>query len=211
MSKCDWTTVNEELEKAQEAVAESNAKGKRPHRWFWRALGASSSVVSPGLAAFPDYLCVLHGGMAVIFSVGGLSHVCLCRRRTNMPHSQLARHSAMIRQKILSAFEFIPSTIEMARNMDDNFSLYGSNMKGSQLHIEINKLQKTLIQTIPALINQLCPRTFRESSSTQRCERHCSDPSQEPSPPVPSRVSPSTSCSTRSGVEQRPYESAQRV
>ena len=69
LSKCNWETVNEELVKAQMAIEASNAKGKQPHRWFWRNMGAAASVLSPGLAAFPDSLCVLHGGMAVIFSV----------------------------------------------------------------------------------------------------------------------------------------------
>jgi hypothetical protein len=67
--KCTWHDVLRELQRAQTAVSESDDRGKKIHRRAWRALGTASDVLAPGLAAIPDKLCVLHGGLAVIFSV----------------------------------------------------------------------------------------------------------------------------------------------
>jgi hypothetical protein len=75
LNNCTWDHVHEELRKAQ-AV-----------RKAWRTIGASSSILDPGLAALPDNLCVLHGGLAVIFSV---------RSRLGWSHFQymlIGRHS----------------------------------------------------------------------------------------------------------------------
>lgn len=68
--KCTWHDVLRELERAQAAATESDNQGKKLHRKVWRALGTTGSVLAPGLSAIPDDLCVLHGGLAVIFSVG---------------------------------------------------------------------------------------------------------------------------------------------
>jgi hypothetical protein len=67
--KCTWPDVLRELERAQAAVSKSDESGKKIHRRAWRALGTVSDVLAPGLAAIPDKLCVLQGGLAVIFSV----------------------------------------------------------------------------------------------------------------------------------------------
>jgi hypothetical protein len=69
LNNCTWDHVHEELRKAQEKAEESENGGKNPVRKAWRTLGAASSILAPGLAALPDYLCVLNGGLAVIFSV----------------------------------------------------------------------------------------------------------------------------------------------
>ena len=69
LNNCTWDHVHEELRKAQAKADESEKRGKNPIRKVWRTIGASSSILAPGLAALPDYLCVLNGGLAVIFSV----------------------------------------------------------------------------------------------------------------------------------------------
>lgn len=69
--KCTWNDVLQELEKAHAAVFEDEKRGKKWHRKAWRALGTTGDVFAPGLVAIPNNmpLCVLQGGLAVIFSV----------------------------------------------------------------------------------------------------------------------------------------------
>jgi hypothetical protein len=67
--KCTWHDVLHELERAQAAVSESDNGGKKFHRRAWRALETMEAVLAPGLVAIPNNLCVLQGGLAVIFSV----------------------------------------------------------------------------------------------------------------------------------------------
>jgi hypothetical protein len=74
--KCTWHDVLRELERAQAAVSESNDGGKKIHRQAWRTLGTVGDILAPGLAAIPDKLCVLHGGLAVIFSVSWGFETC---------------------------------------------------------------------------------------------------------------------------------------
>jgi hypothetical protein len=69
LNNCTWDHVHEELRKAQAKADESEKRGKNPVRKAWRTIGASSSVLAPGLAALPEDLSVLNGGLAVIFSV----------------------------------------------------------------------------------------------------------------------------------------------
>jgi hypothetical protein len=69
LNSCTWDHVHEELRKAQAKADESEKRGKNPVRKTWRTIGAVSSVLAPGLVAIPDNLCVLNGGLAVIFSV----------------------------------------------------------------------------------------------------------------------------------------------
>jgi hypothetical protein len=69
LNNCTWDHVHEELRKAQVKAEESEKRGKNPVRKAWRTIGTTSSILDPGLAALPDNLCVLHGGLAVVFSV----------------------------------------------------------------------------------------------------------------------------------------------
>jgi len=69
LTKCSWDDVHQELGKAQMAAARSEKAGKRMHNRVWRGIGNTSSVLAPGLAALPDELCILHGGLALVFSV----------------------------------------------------------------------------------------------------------------------------------------------
>lgn len=69
LSKCTWNDVIEELRKAKIKVAESEKRGKTLIHKTWRAMGNTSSILAPGLSALPDELSVLHGGLAVVFSV----------------------------------------------------------------------------------------------------------------------------------------------
>jgi hypothetical protein len=69
LNNCTWDHVHEELRKAQAKADESERRGKNPVRKAWRTIGASSSVLAPGIEALPENLSVLKGGLAVIFSV----------------------------------------------------------------------------------------------------------------------------------------------
>jgi hypothetical protein len=69
LQSCTWDDVHRELVKAQEAAERSVKGGKQLHRRLWRTIGSTSSVLAPGLSALPDDLCVLHGGLALLFSV----------------------------------------------------------------------------------------------------------------------------------------------
>lgn len=70
----------------------------------------------------------------------------------------------MNRLKILEAFEKVPNIIEMARNKAETFPLDSENPKTVQLHENVHKLQKTLLRTLPVLINKLVPGTFRKTT-----------------------------------------------
>jgi hypothetical protein len=69
LNECTWDNVHEELRKAKATAIESEKRGKNPVRKAWRTIGATSSILAPGLSALPDNLCVLNGGLALIFSV----------------------------------------------------------------------------------------------------------------------------------------------
>jgi hypothetical protein len=65
--QCTWADVIRELEAA---VSESEARGKKFHLRVWRSFGTTGAdIFIPGLAAIPNQLCILQGGLAVIFSV----------------------------------------------------------------------------------------------------------------------------------------------
>jgi len=68
--RCTWDDVLRELERAKAATSESEDRGKRLHKRAWRAMGTTGAdIFLPALAAIPDNLCVLQGGLAVIFTV----------------------------------------------------------------------------------------------------------------------------------------------
>ncbi len=69
LTTCTWEDVHAQLHRAQDAAVESKRRGNNPLRKAWRAMGATSSILEPGLEALPDELCILHGGLAMIFSV----------------------------------------------------------------------------------------------------------------------------------------------
>lgn len=64
--RCSWEDMLQELERAK---AESDAKGDGIAHKLWRGVGTAATVLGPGLDALPDEVCVLKGGLAVIFSV----------------------------------------------------------------------------------------------------------------------------------------------
>ncbi|KAM7213570.1 hypothetical protein V8F06_011067 [Rhypophila decipiens] len=140
LTTCSWDQVHQELKKAQAAALETERRGRNPIRKAFRAIGNTSSVLAPGLSALPDDLCILHGALALIFS--------------------LARHSELNRTKILGAFENVPNIIEMARTKAETFPLDSNNTKSVQLHKKVRLLQDTLIKSLPPLINKLVPSGF---------------------------------------------------
>ncbi|KAK4225183.1 hypothetical protein QBC38DRAFT_270181 [Podospora fimiseda] len=143
LQECTWEHVHAELNKARKKAEESERRGRSGFKKLWRVTGATSSVLSPGLAALPDSLCVLHGGLAVVFS--------------------LARHSEMNRIKILSVFDSVPNIIEEAKNKSEKFPPSEKNPKTIQLDESIKELQLTLLRVLPDLINRLIPGTWRNA------------------------------------------------
>lgn len=135
-----WEHVHIELVKAKDTATESDRRGKNLIRKAYRKLASISSILAPGLSAFPDELCVLHGGLSVIFT--------------------LARQDEMNRLKIMNAFERVPNIVEMAQNKAAMVSPETDHPKTMQLHRHIGLLRKTLVTTLPPLIDILVPRTF---------------------------------------------------
>ncbi|KAK3367849.1 hypothetical protein B0H63DRAFT_529557 [Podospora didyma] len=135
-----WEHVHIELVKAKEAATESDRRGKNLIRKAYRKLASVSSILAPGLSAFPDELSVLHGGLSIIFA--------------------LARQDEMYRLKIMNAFERVPNIVEMAQNKAAMVSPETDHPKTMQLHRHIDQLRKTLVTTLPLLIDILVPRTF---------------------------------------------------
>jgi hypothetical protein len=66
---CTWQDVLDEMDKAEAAASESHRRGNEFPARAWRVFETMGDVISPALEAIPDELCVLHGGIAVIFSV----------------------------------------------------------------------------------------------------------------------------------------------
>jgi hypothetical protein len=62
---CTWEDVLNEMKKAEAAASESHGRETKFHAKAWKVL----DVMSPALEAIPDELCILHGGIALIFSV----------------------------------------------------------------------------------------------------------------------------------------------
>ncbi|KAK3386181.1 hypothetical protein B0H63DRAFT_192787 [Podospora didyma] len=150
LTNCSWEQVHQELQKARIAAVESERRGKDPRknpvRWFWRGLGATSTVLEPGLAAIPDEppgLCVLKGGLALVFS--------------------LARHSELNRLTVLAALETLPNIVEIAQNKMKTFPVESGNPKSIELHKRIQILQARLLETLPLLINKLVPGSFTKT------------------------------------------------
>lgn len=85
LKSCTWDDVHGELARAQAAADESARRGKQIHRKIWRSIGSTSSVLAPGLAAIPDELNILHGGLALVFSVRRV--LIRRRRRTDLDNS----------------------------------------------------------------------------------------------------------------------------
>jgi hypothetical protein len=69
------------LEQMKKAKGEANDQGKGVKKLVRKAaqkMAHASEVISPVFQMFPDDLCVLHGGLAVIFNVGnGRCTFCL--------------------------------------------------------------------------------------------------------------------------------------
>ncbi len=58
------------MERAQAVASEGETRGKKFHQKVWRELGTiGGDMVPPELVALPDEVHVLHGGLAVVFSV----------------------------------------------------------------------------------------------------------------------------------------------
>jgi hypothetical protein len=67
--KCSWGEVLNELLKAQGAVTCREAYEKKFIGKSQRKLTNMTKILQPALEAIPDELCILHGGLAVIFNV----------------------------------------------------------------------------------------------------------------------------------------------
>jgi hypothetical protein len=141
---------------ALEATAESERRSKGVKGIITktrRKMGEVAPVITPALQMIPDDLSVLHGGLALIFSVRITSS--LYRLIPSNPR-QLARHRESCRWMILTAFEDIPDIIEMARRKAETFR------SDRELMEKVQNLKLTLLKSLPILIDLLCPGTYRE-------------------------------------------------
>lgn len=57
------------LDQLKQAKAAHKERGRKLGHKFIRGVGLASVFLAPGLEALPDNVCVLKGGLAVIFSV----------------------------------------------------------------------------------------------------------------------------------------------
>jgi hypothetical protein len=102
---------------ASEAAATGTGIQKRARKLF-RGVGKISEVVSPAFQMLPDDLCVLHGGLAVLFNV---CCIPFWRVFEYLLTVQIARHRSKSRLRILQAFGDIPNIIAMAEERQADF------------------------------------------------------------------------------------------
>jgi hypothetical protein len=68
-TKCTWVEVVEELNKAHLVTYNREQREKTFHRRVWKTFTNASKIIQPALDALPDELCILHGGLAIVFNV----------------------------------------------------------------------------------------------------------------------------------------------
>lgn len=68
-TKCTWPEVVEELNKAHLVAQKHERRDKTLHGKVWRTFNNASKIIQPAVAALPDELCILHGGLAILFNV----------------------------------------------------------------------------------------------------------------------------------------------
>ncbi|KAI8635573.1 hypothetical protein F5Y19DRAFT_408325 [Xylariaceae sp. FL1651] len=141
---CSWEQVLEQLQLAQDAANESKKCGKKFHHKIWRGMGSTAGFVIPALDAFPDNLSILHGGLAVIFTI--------------------AQKRQQDRARLLKAFGDIPRVMYMAMSKAQHFPLVDGKMDIVRLHESISYLRGTLLKVIPALIERLMPGSLRRKA-----------------------------------------------
>ncbi|KAH8900347.1 hypothetical protein GQ53DRAFT_862365 [Thozetella sp. PMI_491] len=134
---CSWAKVFDELDKAQRAAEEDEARGKGFLTKNRRKLARISPLLIGALQAIPEELKILQGGLAVVFN--------------------LAQHREENRRHILEAFEMIPSIISMAGNKSKNFP------GDVRLRRAIDGLKHVLLTAIPNLVELLRPKTIGAS------------------------------------------------
>ena len=64
---CEWSHALEKLQAANEAVASRMERDKTFLSKGAHVLTTMSNMLQPGLQAIPDELCILHGGLALLF------------------------------------------------------------------------------------------------------------------------------------------------
>ncbi|EFX03514.1 hypothetical protein CMQ_442 [Grosmannia clavigera kw1407] len=138
---CTWEEVKLELHKAKAAAAYSRDRAKSFIPGLFYELGKGHDYFEAALDAIPDSARVLRAGLAVIFC--------------------LARHRVQVRQKILDAFENIPNIVQTAELKLRTLVRAGKEEANRELNEKVKELQKTLLETIPHLIEALNPGTFR--------------------------------------------------
>jgi hypothetical protein len=68
-TKCTWAEVVEELNKAHLVTYNREQREKTLHGRAWKTFTNASKIIQPALDALPGELCILHGGLAVVFNV----------------------------------------------------------------------------------------------------------------------------------------------
>ncbi|RDW60319.1 hypothetical protein BP5796_11925 [Coleophoma crateriformis] len=133
-AKCTWEEVVWELNKAHKAVYTYESREKKTHRKTLKMINYASKIIGPALNSLPNELCILQGGLAIVFN--------LVRRRENNS------------QQILDVFGHLPEIISMASSKSKDFPT------DKKLHHLLDELKVTLFDAIPNLIDALRPKTF---------------------------------------------------
>ena len=68
-AKCTWKEVVEELDKAHRAVYICERRENTFYRKTRTIVNNTIQIIEPALDALPDHLCVLQGGLAIVFNV----------------------------------------------------------------------------------------------------------------------------------------------
>jgi hypothetical protein len=56
------------LNKAHLAIHDCEQRDKTLHARAWKKVSNASKIIQPAVAALPGELCILHGGLAIIFN-----------------------------------------------------------------------------------------------------------------------------------------------
>ncbi|RDW84236.1 hypothetical protein BP6252_01826 [Coleophoma cylindrospora] len=133
-AKCTWEEVVGELNKAHDAVYTYESREKKTHRKALKMINNASKIIEPAITSLPNELCILQGGLAIVFN--------LVRRRENNS------------QQILDVFGHLPEIISRASSKAKDFP------NDKKLHHLLDELKVTLFDAIPNLIDALRPKTF---------------------------------------------------
>jgi hypothetical protein len=107
---CSWSDVLKELEKAEDAAAASGHGDEKFLTKSRRRVSTMAKLIKPLLAAIPDELRILRGGLAIIFHVCVVLEYLQCLRLIKV--LQLAQHREVVRREILEPSKIYPESLQ---------------------------------------------------------------------------------------------------